>query len=411
LRVPETAAAGEYDGEITVSTKGALLRVPAKLRVYDFKLPEPRLWVTVWFDGAVLAKHQKVEFGTEPYWALLDRTAKMMHEHHQNVILTPWSIIGAQRDAKGALEMNYSTFDRWVEIFLRNGFKEIEIGHVGSREHGQWDDKNFVAVTMNCLNAGKTEQVQIEEWLPKLEAHLREKHWLEMTLLHVADEPTGVNVASWRELSRRVHKAAPSLRRIDAIQTPDINGDLEVMVPALDCLQRWEPQYDAMQKKGSELWYYTAWVPQEHYPNRMMDYPLLKTRMLHWINYTTGATGYLHWGLNQWDVPFDTFAPGDNWIIWPGKDMPRSSIRYEAMRAGIEDYEYLELLEDSSTAAAKRLGMKDFDARAYAMHYAQRVAKSIQGFTRDPQVLLETRDAIARAIEKMRHGEAPPPLK
>ncbi|HEY2843867.1 MAG TPA: DUF4091 domain-containing protein, partial [Bryobacteraceae bacterium] len=202
----------------------------------------------------------------------------------------------------------------------------------------------------------------------------------------------------------------PGLRRIDAIQTADLDGDLEVLVPALDYLQRWEGEYDAMQKKGAELWYYTAWVPQEHYPNRLMDYPLLKTRVLHWINYTTGTTGYLHWGLNQWDVPFDTFAPGDNWIIWPGKNGPRSSIRYEAMRAGIEDYEYLKLLEEKSAQAAQRLGMQGFDAHAYAMAYAQRVAPSIQGFKRNPEALLETRDAVARAIEKLELGEAPPAM-
>jgi hypothetical protein len=220
-----------------------------------------------------------------------------------------------------------------------------------------------------------------------------------------------VNVASWIELSRRVHKSAPSLRRIDAIQTPDITAaDLEVPVPALDCLQRWEKQYDAAQKKGVELWYYTAWVPQEHYPNRMMDYPLLKTRVLHWLNFTTGATGYLHWGLNQWDVPFDTFAPGDNWIIWPGKTSPRSSIRYETMRAGIEDYEYLKLLEDRAAAAAQRLALKDFDAHAYALTYARRAADSFQTFSRDPQLMLKTRDAIARAIERITHGEPPPAI-
>jgi hypothetical protein len=150
-----------------------------------------------------------------------------------------------------------------------------------------------------------------------------------------------------------------------------------------------------MQKTGAELWYYTAWVPQEHYPNRLMDYPLLKTRVLHWINYTTGATGYLHWGLNQWDVPFDTFAPGDNWIIWPGKAGPRSSIRYEAMRAGLEDYELLKLLESRA-------------GRDVAMQYAHRVAKSIQGFDRDPRTMLETRDAIAQRIEKLEQATPHP---
>src|SRR5947207_15200588 len=167
---------------------------------------------------------------------MLDCTTKMMREHLQNVFYTSCGLIAARRDPMGALKLDFSKFDRWVELFLRNRFKRIELTHVGSREHGQWEDKNFVAVTMTCTNdsTGKTEQVQLEEWLPLLESHLRNKGWLDQTILHIADEPTPVNFESWRALSRRVHKAAPSLRRIDAIQTPELAGDLEVMVPLLN---------------------------------------------------------------------------------------------------------------------------------------------------------------------------------
>jgi hypothetical protein len=407
--VPEATPAGEYSGEITIKTDVKEAKLPVHLTVYDFVLPTPRLLVTVWMNEVALAKHQKVELFSEPFWAVLDRTAKMMREHHQNVVLTPWSLIAAHRETNGNLALDFSKFDRWVNLFLHNGMKFIEISHLGGREHGQWEDKNFVAVQMECKNegTGKAEKLQIEDWLPLLEAHVRDKGWTSQTMIHVADEPTPVNSTSWRKLSERVHKLAPSLRRIDAIQCADLQNDLEVWVPSLQYFDVWPTQYAAVPKTGAELWFYTAWVPQEKYPNRLMDYPLIKTRMLHWINYTLNTTGYLHWGLNQWDVPFDTWAPGDNWIIWPGKDQPRSSIRYEAMRAGIEDFEYLKLLEDTAADAAKRIPMTElFYPREWTLKFAHLVAPSLQGYTRDPAVLFQIRDQVAHAIEALRRDPA-----
>src|SRR6185503_19410508 len=135
-------------------------------------------------------------------------------------------------------------------------------------------------------------------------------------------------------------------------------------------------------------------------------FPLLKTRVLHWMNYTTNSSGYLHWALNQWNVPFDTFAPGDNWIVWPGENGPRASIRYEAERAGVEDYAYLCLLEERAREAAVRLGEKDFDAHKWVLGFIASAVPNFQDYTREPHELLETRQRVARAIEEFSVDDA-----
>ena len=69
----------------------------------------------------------------------------------------------------------------------------------------------------------------------------------------------------------------------------------------------------------------------------------------------------MHWGLNQYKAnPFkqsvvkhpspqassNNFLPaGDTHVIYPGIDGPLSSLRFEAHRQGIEDYELLEKLK------------------------------------------------------------------
>ncbi len=405
FRIPVGAKPGTYSGMIEAEADGDPLEVPVVLTVYDFAMPaDTRLLVTVWTNTGSLAKHQNVTEGSELWWGLVERVAGMMRAHHQNVILTPWSLIKATRSSDGKLQLDFTQFDRWVQVFRANGFKRIEVSHVGGREHGQWEDKNFVSYDMACagVQEGQSDKAPIEEWLPLLQAHLKQRGWLDQTMIHVADEPIEVNLQSWKALSKRVRKAAPELRRIDAVHVPDLRGHLETWVPQLNFLEQWMPRFVEAQKDGVELWYYTAWVPQGRYPNRLMDYPLIKTRMLHWLNYTTGTTGYLHWGWNFWDVPFDQFAPGDNFIVWPGKRTPRSSLRYEAMREGIEDYEYLRLLEEALVAAARRAGAAKPDARAFVMKYAAALAPTLQDYSRDPARLYAVRNAVARSIETLR---------
>ncbi len=58
---------------------------------------------------------------------------------------------------------------------------------------------------------------------------------------------------------------------------------------------------------------------------------------------------------------------GDAWIVYPGKEGPLDSIRFEAMRDGIADYELLCQLKERDPGGAQRLAGKlvlDFDQYA-----------------------------------------------
>ena len=55
---------------------------------------------------------------------------------------------------------------------------------------------------------------------------------------------------------------------------------------------------------------------------------------------------------------------GDPWIVYPGSDGPLDSIRWEAMRDGVADYELLCRLAELSPDKAKELAarhVRDFD--------------------------------------------------
>jgi hypothetical protein len=172
--------------------------------------------------------------------------------------------------------------------------------------------------------------------------------------------------------------------------------EVDILVPQLGTFD--EARLAELKKLDRELWFYTALTPRGAYPNRFIDYPLIKTRILHWMNHRYGFRGWLHWGGNYWGPePFldtqpvinngRTYLPaGDAYITYPDR-LRRSlysSIRLEQMREGIEDFALLDEL-------AKRN-----PARAAAI--AQEAVRSFTDYVRDP--------AQFRAIHlKLLHAE------
>jgi len=390
VSVPRDASAGIYQGKVRVEAGSARRDVPLTVEVMPFNLPEkPSLYVTNWFSVAAICNKYKVQAYSDDFWRLLEAFAKDMAAHRQNVVMVPPDLVDVYIESDGSLTFDFPRFDRWVRIFEKAGAADrLEIMHLGGRTTGEWECPTFALGKRPALvrATGARNDIEVEQFLPGLVKHLREKGWLDRSVLHIADEPIPVNVESWKEISRRVHAAAPELRRIDAIHVPGLPVDLEVWVPQLNFFDEYYPQLRKAQQDGvCELWFYTAWVPQGKYPNRLMDFALIKPRLLHWINFLYGATGYLHWGLNWWDLKQGTFSPGDEWIVYPGKNGPRGSLRWEAMRDGLEDFEYFKLL------AAKR-------GEARAMELGRQLMRSMTDYDRDSEKLLAIRRQMAREI-------------
>ncbi len=241
-------------------------------------------------------------------------------------------------------------------------------------------------------------------FLPQLENHLKEKGWLNKTVFHIADEPSNHNIMSWREVSDFIHQCAPSLRRIDAIETTHCQDRLEIWVPKLDILSTCFNAFQQTQGKGNELWFYTVGIYQGgSLPNKTVDVPLIESRILHWLNYRYGLTGYLHWGFNQWsDDPFESPGQhnGDGWHVYPGKNGLMDSLRWEQMRNGLQDFEYLWMLEDKTrqitSSLSERLSILDPSRRSKEI--AISVVKSMDDYTKDPTILYS---AKKQAIEEL----------
>jgi hypothetical protein len=126
--------------------------------------------------------------------------------------------------------------------------------------------------------------------------------------------------------------------------------------------------------------------------------------MLHWINFRYDLPGYLHWGGDYWspDPVHETEPPigdgasasmlpsGDAFIAYPdpARKSLLSSIRWEAMLEGIEDYELLRVLDQRDPTTARGL--------------ASKMVRTFTDYVRDPK---EFRKLQVEMLEALSHGQ------
>ncbi len=412
LRIPPEAPPGEYRAAIAASAGGASVSLPLALQVYPLTLPAERhLFVTEWFSTSGFKKHHQLDSSdNEHFYRLLGVYARNMAEHRQNVFRVGLGSIESRRAADGKLEFDFSRFDRLAQVFWDTGCMDLlETGFVARFGKDGWSGseialENFPVKDADGRRASMSGEEFLPQFLPAFVGHLRAKGWLAKTVFHIADEPSDHNIMAWHNASGIVHRLAPELRRIDAIETPHCLGALEIWVPKLDHLATWHEAFEEAQRQGNELWFYTVGIFQGgSLLNKTVDVPLIETRLMHWLNYRYNLRGYLHWGFNAWtDDPINKPGEhrGDGWHVYPKKDGLLDSLRWEQMRNGLQDYECLWLLESRISQITGTLAPRVaafIDPRQRGVEIASQVVAGYCEHTGDPEALYQAR---RQAIEE-----------
>ncbi|MFB3879689.1 MAG: DUF4091 domain-containing protein [Armatimonadota bacterium] len=369
--VPPYAEPGDWETSITLDADGERLELPLRLLVHPITLPtEHHLWVTNWMNLGNFARHYGAEMYSPRFWQVVDRYARNVAAHHQNVIEAPQTLVRIFQEKDDSLSFDFTHYDAWIETFDRAGAARlIEGTSVARRGDGKWENPWFDWLEFKVTRRSDGSPVKlepvfvIERLLKAVYAHVRERGWADRYLLHVVDEPAPHTEADYKRKSALVHQWVPNARYLEAMSCRDMRGYLDIWVPNINHFDEAWPNYLELRGKSDfELWFYTCMYPTGRYPNRFLDFTLLKTRILHWINWRYHLTGYLHWGLNFWtEHPFEDdriredLPPGDCWIVYPGPDGPLDSLRWEQMREGLQDFELLWLLGQRDPAAADEI--------------------------------------------------------
>lgn len=401
MELPTNASPGEYNGELIVIGGKERCSLPISVLVRGFSMPEVRHQkVMQWWD---VPGHgfEQLKPGTEEYWKHLEGMCELVRRHRQTDVRVEWGLIERKTNEKGEAYWDTALFEKFMDIVLKSGVRAVQFAANGRHTKYQLDPESRTeAVEDNMGRLAAVQQVVVK------------RGWQGRVLTSLADEPFIYHEKTYQELYRRAHKIAPDVKVIEAIETDNI-GDLDVYVPKLSHLNLWWPRFEELKRQGREVWFYTCCHPQGRYPNRFLDEPLVAARELHWIGYLYGLDGYLHWGLNwftagadpytekganPWDLP-----PGDSQVAYPGRDGFVGSLRLSAMRDGLQDYEYLWTLENQLRALRSHLGddASWLEPRQRPLELCRRVVQSFYDHTRDPKLLLDTREAIADEIEAL----------
>jgi hypothetical protein len=405
--VPQDAVPGMYHGRITfggtVEGKAFRLTRPFTVNVFPATIIGSRLWVTNWFftDPRTLRflnNGQPVEKGSSRYWDFVRMLARIMKAYRQNVAwVHPLDLVKFSQTGN-VWSFDFSDFDKMVGVLMEEGvIGRIEGGHIGGRET-TWESQFVVNVPIPGPEGTVLEKRPITDpvacnfytqFIPALMFHLKDKGWDGIYMQHIADEPIPMNTRSYVDIASFIKNLAPHLKIVEACHSKDVDNIINIWVPQLDFFSSDYAFYQERQQAGDEVWFYTCLAPQGEFPNRFIELPLLKTRYIHWLNFKYGATGYLHWGLNYWQNagegnPYgettgiimesgNLLPGGDSWIVYPDNGRLESSIRLEAMRDGLHDYELLKMLEQKRPEKAREIANRlvfdftncDLDIRSF----------------------------------------------
>lgn len=387
IYVPADASPGIYHGAVNIRVGARTLEhLPFRLRVVSATVPEKSsLHVTNWFSLSDQTSRQffGVSMFSDGWWKLVGNVARVFAEHRQNVVLTPLMELIQPEAEGGRIHYDYTNFDRWVETFRQAGaIGTIEGSHLTTRAKGSYNGALLVPVFEIANN--QVQQMDLPAGDPRVEpfltsflsqlyAHLKRRGWAGNYVQHISDEPHDGEIPYYAKFAEIVHRVMPGIQTIDAVDVshmPEIlqkNCDIWVLV-----LSSFDNDLDLVRRRidsGHAVWYYTCITPQGRYLNRFIDFPLIKTRLLLWLDFRYGLTGFLHWGGNDWTPKpmLDTqpvinnnqtlLPPGDAFIYYPDRQNLTfySSIRMETFLTGIEDYDLLKELQTKDPAEAHRL--------------------------------------------------------
>ncbi len=430
VQVPWDAAPGLYHASVTVGAA----QVPVELEVWDFSLPREIHLPSEWgFDWSAIVEDVYQGYGDWAcYWEMVDAFKQDFIEHRLIPKGVAWP---AGLNAPGGIEYDCDTGvldpgpedGEWEFTYLggkyihgEQGFND-GYGFPAFLSHGprsNWPPDSlpysFCGVTREGVLGSAAFQAQWKQYLTAVDDTIVSDDYAGAAYYHIVNEPqTFEDYDIVGQISALTESAAPHLRQLVSEQVePQIyntpGAKIDIWMPTIS---HYEPvKSQARQANhGEEVWWYYLYGDDPPLPNPiLMSHPGTEARITPWLAWAERVDGLLHysatdWDPNPWQTPNVTGKDnGDGFFFYPprqdnanldycGQNGHRlvPSLRWEHLRDGMEDYEYLWLLAGGDPQAGV-----DNAADAYV---AQLVASRTR-FSHVPTDLAATRAAIAQAL-------------
>ncbi|MGJ1195057.1 glycoside hydrolase domain-containing protein [Sphingobacterium spiritivorum] len=366
LNIPQDAIPGLYKGSITIQADSLIRTLDINIQVINHTLPNYAHFsfdLDMWQHPAAIARVHQLELWSDAHFKAMRPYYEILAKAGQKVITVaitdePWGhqtyddypgMIRITRKKNGKWAYDYSLFDKYVSFVKSCGITQ----RINCYSMVSWDKKYHYydeSTQKDTSFTANTQDIEYREfWLAMLKdfaIHLKQKGWFDKTTVAMDERPLNDMQAALKLLKEADTDWKVSLA--GRYHHELINDVYDYSVFKTD---RFTPEELLQRKiKGWPSTYYTSC--EGNFPNLFTFSSPAEAVWLSWQASAKGFTGYLRWAFNSWpkqpllDSRFISWPAGDTFQIYPG---PRSSVRFEKLIEGIQDFEKIRILKDIYT--------------------------------------------------------------
>jgi hypothetical protein len=418
ISVPTSTAPGKYSGTISVTQDGKKVDdISIELQVYNFSLPAKTSLVSYMniSKGWMSRFYHKDSKSQE-----MDKLTQSYYDFLYSRRMEPWF--------NDQLAPEVSVSGDSVNVKFNDARYQYYLGDLKSNRVLLETFPNDLERLVKDEKFSKSFNSKVKSYLSKVKAYFEKHGWKQKLVFNSPiDEPnTKEDYDETREWAKLVHEAAPSIPFLstespvtDNPEWGKLNGlvnNFSIHGNALNEAEVKKAIRDEQSKGGEMTWYISCdqIYPQ---PNYFIDAPAMDPVMVPWITEQYKMAGFLYWAANFWtETPNPwldavTFISGylcsdgyvlngEGSLLYPGDfvkrftgqpdvEGPVSSLRFELLREGIEDFDYIQML--------KAAGQQSF-----VDSIVNKLVIDVSTFTRNREDLYAARKAMAQQLEKLK---------
>jgi len=442
FHVDRSAQAGDYTGELQLKTSTGSFAVPLRMHVYGIELPrDTHLKSALGLDSGAINLFHHLKAAAQQrqvYESYLTNFAAHRIAPYSFFDYAPIEVRFPGEGANKEARVDFTAFDReavkWLDQYRFTTFalplRGMGGGTFQSRSLGE----------LEGFKEGTPEHARLfKDYLGQVETHLRQHGWLDKAFTYWFDEPDRKDFEFVVEGMKRIRAAAPGIRRMLTKEPhPELEGHVEIWC---GLTPEWTPEkVRARRAAGQEVWWYICCGPTAPYLTEFIDHPGAELRLWPWQSWQYGVRAILIWDTTYWTsgsafpppkiqdpwtdpmsyVSGYDFKPGhigywgngDGRFLYPPRsaatndtpclEPPVTSFRWENLRDGMQDYDYLWLLQQAVEKSRDSKTKADLVREAAKLlQVPAEISQDTRHFTTDPRLLLAHRDRVARMIERL----------
>lgn len=409
--VPRSAPPGRYRGALKIRAKNRpTSRIRVGLEVEPFAIPATSSLPTSFgLSLYTVAKGHGLDPSTKAAHALLDRYAKALLAHRITAGGMTMDPLPTHRK-NGRLRVDFRAYDQEMGPFFEGTALPS-----GAR-----------FTTAQLIEDHRLSRADRITYDRAVRDHFRARHWPIWLFFYAKDEPTPKDYPKVLAQASRIHAAGGISVLVTAPLTAQLGSSTDIFCPLINCFfPRPGPATcptvlgAAQLRKRIPSWAHVWWYQScmSHGCNGPIADPRIAKVYRGWASYTIdtsvprnramgplafleGVDGELYWDTayeeqkgDPWSGSYAYGGNGDGTLLYPGTPahiggktgVPVGSLRLEAIRDGLEDYEWLRL--------ARKLGLEKL-----ADASVRKLARSGYQITEDPAIWERVRAHLAQGI-------------